>query len=318
MLTVIRQQRHLATRVIISTQEPTVVPTKFLDLCSFVIVHRFTSPKWLRLLADHVSLTGSTMDELCTKVNIFYGVPNDCLFIVLCQVISLRTGQAIILSPSGLTVRAVTQLSTPEPDDDDDDDTVKSGPLAPFGQGYLLVHSRLRVTRDGGHSLLAVRDSSKTTRLNRVMGVSAPPSGERSFESMPSAAASYTAPISVPRPVPAPASAFPAFGANARASAFPFGVNTAFSGPSVPPQQSATTRHVPAEFSSLVLHMVEMQAFGPKWIGRKIVRDHLVLNAPQYNHKKGRIALIIAQAVKLGILRKTENNQQIQLCPGYY
>ena len=68
LLTVIRQQRHLATRVIISTQEPTVVPTKYLDLCSFIIAHRFSSPKWLRVLAQHVSAAESTMEELFDKV----------------------------------------------------------------------------------------------------------------------------------------------------------------------------------------------------------------------------------------------------------
>ena len=69
LLSVIRQQRHLATRVIISTQEPTVVPSKFLDLCSFIIAHRFSSPKWLKLLADHVSAAESSFDELFTKVS---------------------------------------------------------------------------------------------------------------------------------------------------------------------------------------------------------------------------------------------------------
>jgi hypothetical protein len=38
----------------------------------------------------------------------------------------------------------------------------------PLGRGYLVVRSRLRVTRDGGHSLLAVQDSHHATRLGRV------------------------------------------------------------------------------------------------------------------------------------------------------
>ncbi|KAH7101544.1 hypothetical protein BKA62DRAFT_179305 [Auriculariales sp. MPI-PUGE-AT-0066] len=40
---IIRLQRHLATRVIIATQEPTVVPRTILDLASFIICHRFSS-----------------------------------------------------------------------------------------------------------------------------------------------------------------------------------------------------------------------------------------------------------------------------------
>lgn len=40
---------------------------------------------------------------------------------------------------------------------------------AAIGQGYLHVQSRLRVTRDGGHSILAVPDAG-ATRLGRVSG----------------------------------------------------------------------------------------------------------------------------------------------------
>lgn len=68
LLTVIRQQRHFATRVVISTQEPTVVPTKFLDLCSIIIAHRFSSPEWLHLLSRHISAADSMADGLFQKV----------------------------------------------------------------------------------------------------------------------------------------------------------------------------------------------------------------------------------------------------------
>jgi hypothetical protein len=69
LLTVIRQQRHLATRVVISTQEPTVVPEKFIDLCSFVIAHRFSSPTWLKHLLEHISASDKSSDELWNKVS---------------------------------------------------------------------------------------------------------------------------------------------------------------------------------------------------------------------------------------------------------
>ncbi|KAF9815552.1 hypothetical protein IEO21_04552 [Rhodonia placenta] len=55
LLTLIRQQRHMAMRVIISTQEPTVVPPVLLDLCGVAILHRFSSPSWWEHLAKHVS-----------------------------------------------------------------------------------------------------------------------------------------------------------------------------------------------------------------------------------------------------------------------
>ncbi|EIM91961.1 uncharacterized protein STEHIDRAFT_46238 [Stereum hirsutum FP-91666 SS1] len=71
LLTTIRQQRHLNTRVLISTQEPTVVPSKFLELSSFIITHRFSSPKWLRHLSAHVSAPQERQDELFSKVGLF-------------------------------------------------------------------------------------------------------------------------------------------------------------------------------------------------------------------------------------------------------
>ncbi|KAJ7793164.1 hypothetical protein B0H14DRAFT_2166552, partial [Mycena olivaceomarginata] len=55
---IIRLQRHLATRIIIATQEPTVVPPTILDLASVIVYHRFSSPAWCSHLARHVS-TGS-------------------------------------------------------------------------------------------------------------------------------------------------------------------------------------------------------------------------------------------------------------------
>lgn len=56
LLSIIRLQRHLGVRIIISTQEPTISP-RLLDLSSVTIVHRFTSPEWLRALEQH--LTGA-------------------------------------------------------------------------------------------------------------------------------------------------------------------------------------------------------------------------------------------------------------------
>ena len=46
LISIIRQQRHLASRVIISTQEPTLSP-QLLELCNVAFVHRFRSPRWL-------------------------------------------------------------------------------------------------------------------------------------------------------------------------------------------------------------------------------------------------------------------------------
>lgn len=40
LVTLTRMQRHVGMRLIISSQEPTVIPSEMLDLCSTMIVHR--------------------------------------------------------------------------------------------------------------------------------------------------------------------------------------------------------------------------------------------------------------------------------------
>ncbi|KZV91508.1 hypothetical protein EXIGLDRAFT_648219 [Exidia glandulosa HHB12029] len=118
---IIRQQRHLATRVIIATQEPTVIPATILDLASFVICHRFTSPSWCSHLARHVSTGTDSWFE---------------------DVMRLATGEGLVFSPSSLTM--------PEDEEEEDAEPVL------LGKDYLRVHVRPRLTRDGGASLMAV------------------------------------------------------------------------------------------------------------------------------------------------------------------
>jgi hypothetical protein len=57
----IRLQRHIATRVVISTQKPTISP-RLLDLCSVTIVHRITSPDWMKALQRHLAGASSWLD----------------------------------------------------------------------------------------------------------------------------------------------------------------------------------------------------------------------------------------------------------------
>lgn len=61
-----------------------------------------------------------------------------------------------MFAPSGLGIKSA------------ENDPFGSMTVAPFGQGYLVIHSRQRITRDGGHSLLAVRDEAAHTRIGRV------------------------------------------------------------------------------------------------------------------------------------------------------
>ncbi|TFK29354.1 hypothetical protein FA15DRAFT_610541 [Coprinopsis marcescibilis] len=144
LMRLIRQQRHLSMRVLISTQEPTVVPPVLLDLCSVTILHRFTSPSWWQHLIQHVSADFSKSDAFD-------------------QVVRLQTGQAMILAPSGLSV-----ISRPSVTPDNSKSTDKKGKskdtsaifkeptVAHLGRRYIIMKTRRRVTTDGGASLLAV------------------------------------------------------------------------------------------------------------------------------------------------------------------
>ncbi|KAF6762364.1 hypothetical protein DFP72DRAFT_878655 [Ephemerocybe angulata] len=137
LLRLIRQQRHLAMRVLISTQEPTVVPKTVLDLCSVTILHRFTSPSWWAHLIQHVSADFSKSDAFD-------------------QVVKLQTGQALIMAPSGLgvfsDVREVPSTGTSGASKK----VPSSKTVGHIGRRYVIMKTRRRVTADGGASILAV------------------------------------------------------------------------------------------------------------------------------------------------------------------
>ncbi|KAH6915303.1 hypothetical protein BKA70DRAFT_1511736 [Coprinopsis sp. MPI-PUGE-AT-0042] len=136
---IIRQQRHLSMRVLISTQEPTVVPAVLLDLCSVTILHRFTSPAWWEHLIKHVSADFSKSDAFD-------------------RVVKLQTGQALILAPAGLFYH--TPKAPKSRDKDGKPSEKKVAPpephIAHIGRRYIVMKTRKRVTADGGASLLAV------------------------------------------------------------------------------------------------------------------------------------------------------------------
>lgn len=128
LLSVIRQQRHLATRVIIATQEPTISPS-LLDLTSMTIVHRFTSPAWLVALKSHLAAVSSE-GEASKRQDI------------LTQIVELGVGQALVFSPSAM-------LGV------DDQDGNGSPRMQKLGTQYIKVRVRQRMTVDGGKSILA-------------------------------------------------------------------------------------------------------------------------------------------------------------------
>ncbi|KAK2751036.1 hypothetical protein FQN57_000111 [Myotisia sp. PD_48] len=133
MLSLIRQQRHLATRVIIATQEPTLSPS-LLDLCNVTIVHRFTSPAWYKMLRGHLAgaVVGISDSEQSSAENIFS------------KIVSLKTGEALVFCPSALLdVEYLGITSSP------------SVRIPELGPRYIKMAVRLRVTADGGRSILA-------------------------------------------------------------------------------------------------------------------------------------------------------------------
>ena len=133
LLSVIRLQRHLAARVIISTQEPTISP-KLLDLCSMTIVHRFTSPAWLHALRSHLAGMSAFEDDHQGRD----------IKEIFKKIVKLEAGEALLFSPS-------TMLGLTE----GDADGATAFRTEKLGMGYLKMRVRTRVTRDGGKSVMA-------------------------------------------------------------------------------------------------------------------------------------------------------------------
>jgi len=137
---IIRQQRHLAARVIIATQEPTVVPSSMLDLLSYIICHRFSSPSWVRHPSGHISTHISTTTGAQSWGD---------------AIVDLETGEALLFSPNTLCADG-------------------SGKLVKLGNGYIHIFTRPRITRDGGQSILAVGSIEDTPDGATDSGPSSP------------------------------------------------------------------------------------------------------------------------------------------------
>ncbi|KAK1141817.1 hypothetical protein N8T08_008482 [Aspergillus melleus] len=143
LLSVVRLQRDLGVRVIISTQEP-AISTALLNLCFVTVVHRFTSPEWLRFLRHHLAgavdncfaLTPGSENELgdCTEKG--EAEP------LLTKIVRLGVGQALLFAPT-VTVRTTVA--------DDGKMTIHQ-----LGAKHLTIKVRARLTDDGGKSVLSM------------------------------------------------------------------------------------------------------------------------------------------------------------------
>lgn len=127
LLTVIREQRHKGTRIVIATQEPTISP-KLLDLCSMTFVHRFTSPEWLSMLQKHLAWASKF-----TQDSEDHGRGMRELFD---EIVNLNVGESLLFSPSAML-------------------GVVDGSPKKLGTAHVTFRTRTRLTSDGGKSVMA-------------------------------------------------------------------------------------------------------------------------------------------------------------------
>lgn len=135
LVQVIRQQRHLATRVVIATQEPTISP-KLLDLCNVAIVHQFGSPDWFQTLKHHLAGLSRCRNDDSNRSTTAEGEED-----VFKTIVRLKRGEALVFCPKAYLDVVVVE-----------DDRVEYKPLQ---DGYVKVKIRPKVTADGGRSIVA-------------------------------------------------------------------------------------------------------------------------------------------------------------------
>jgi DNA helicase HerA-like ATPase len=81
--TTVRLQRHYGARLIISTQEPTLL-TDLIALCSITVLHRFSSPEWFAAIKKHIPMAPGQYQANMLAIE------------------GLETGTALVYSPSAV------------------------------------------------------------------------------------------------------------------------------------------------------------------------------------------------------------------------
>ncbi|CAG7951311.1 unnamed protein product [Penicillium nalgiovense] len=169
LLSVVRQQRHLAARLLIATQEPTLAPA-LLELCNVTIIHRFSSPAWFKAIKSHIA--GAGIEGL--------GPNNTASSTIFHKIVRLPTGEALVFCPTALLdiakhndqedeeLSSITSSSWPNtPDgpsstesaqiataDSESQDERTFHRVIQLGTSYAHIRVRNRITFDGGRSLL--------------------------------------------------------------------------------------------------------------------------------------------------------------------
>jgi hypothetical protein len=135
LLSVIRLQRHLGARIIISTQEPTI-STALLDLCTVTIAHRFTSPEWLQTLRGHLAAVANNIPKEDDDTETSSCGKHGDAASIFGEIVKLRVGEALLFAPS-----AILNLNSDEP--------------KRLGTRFVKIRVRNRLTTDGGQSVMA-------------------------------------------------------------------------------------------------------------------------------------------------------------------
>ncbi|KAI2620424.1 hypothetical protein GGR54DRAFT_647332 [Hypoxylon sp. NC1633] len=133
LLSIIRQQRHTGTRVLIATQEPTLSP-ELIDLSNVTFVHRFLSPNWYGTLKKH--LAGANKQDPGDANTLFD------------TIVALETGEALLFCPTA-------QMDVVGTNDG------RGRVVKPLGNGYSKIKIRNRLTADGGKSMMATDASGE-------------------------------------------------------------------------------------------------------------------------------------------------------------
>ncbi|KAI2692219.1 hypothetical protein LCP963914a_313 [Penicillium roqueforti] len=160
LLSVVRQQRHLAARVLIATQEPTLSPS-LLELCNVTIIHRFSSPAWFKAIKSHIAGAGIEKSDANAAASIFH------------KIVRLPTGEALVFCPTALldiakhnakeNEEASSVISSDRPVSEEgsssaDSTRAKDEPtldrVVQLGTAYAHIRVRNRITVDGGRSVL--------------------------------------------------------------------------------------------------------------------------------------------------------------------
>ncbi|CAH0024549.1 unnamed protein product [Clonostachys rhizophaga] len=142
LTSVVRQQRHISTRVFTATQEPTL-SSSLINLSNATFVHRFSSPAWFRTLKGHLTGAMGKSDSASPQQE------SD----VFQSITELQTGEALVFCPTAQT-RVLREKNT----------VINQS----LGSRFMRVMMRKRVTFDGGVSLVATAKPHATRPSHQI------------------------------------------------------------------------------------------------------------------------------------------------------